>query len=54
MRIRGNMVSLTIHGMIHIEFLHFLEKKSFFLTNLQDEIVEIRPNNGRFLKHYLS
>ena len=34
-------------------FAH-LGKNSFFLTDLQDQAVEIGPLNGRFLKYYLS
>ena len=32
----------------------FLRKKSFFLIDLEDMIVEIGFVNGRFLKHYLN
>ena len=37
----------------YIVFAH-LGKNSFFLTDLQDQTVQIGPANGRFLKHYLS
>ena len=30
----------------------FMRKKSFFLTDSEDMTVEIRPVNGKFLKHY--
>ena len=36
----------------YIVFAH-LGNTSFFLTNLQDQTVEIGPANGRFLNHYL-